>query len=117
MALACSELTWICSILKELDVKLQNTPLLLSDSTSAAAIATNPVMHSKTKHIEIDIHFVRDKVERKEVEIAFVSTNDQVADILTKPLTYPKFSFFRSKLKVFPKYLSLRRGVELADEA
>ncbi|KAH9750608.1 retrovirus-related pol polyprotein from transposon RE1 [Citrus sinensis] len=101
----------------ELDVRLQNTPLLLSDSTSAAAIATNPVMHSKTKHIEINIHFVRDKVERKEVEIAFVSTNDQVADILTKPLTYPKFSFFRSKLKVFPKDLSLRRGVELVDEA
>ena len=56
MALACSKLTWICSILKELDIKLQSTPLLLSDSTTAAAIATNPVMHSKTKHIEIDIH-------------------------------------------------------------
>lgn len=74
-------------------------------------------MHSKTNHIEIDIHFVRDKVERKEVEITFVSTNDQFADLLTKPLTYPKFSFFRSKLKVFPKDLSLRRGVELADGA
>lgn len=60
---------------------------------------------------------MRDKVERKEVEIAFVSTNDQVVDILTKPLTYPKFSFFRSKLKVFQKDLSLRMGVEFTSEA
>ena len=60
---------------------------------------------------------MRHKVERKEVEITFVSTNDQVADILTKPLTYPKFSFFRSKIKVFPKHLNLRKGVEFTSEA
>ena len=45
MALACAEITWICSVLKEINVKLSCTPLLLSDSTSAAAIATNPVLH------------------------------------------------------------------------
>ena len=89
----------------------------MSDSTSAAASATNPVLHSKTKHIEIDIHFVRDMVEKKEVEVAFVSSNDQIADVLTKPLTYPKFSFFRNKLKVFSRDLSLRRDVEILNEA
>ena len=94
MALASAEITWICSLLKELGVKLNSTPLLLSDSTSAAAITTNLVLHSKTKHIEIDIHFVRDKVEKKEIEIAFVSSSDQTTDVLTKPLTYSKFSFF-----------------------
>ncbi|KAH9658913.1 hypothetical protein KPL70_023664 [Citrus sinensis] len=112
MALACTEITWICSVLKEINVKLSCTPLLLSNSTSAAAIATNPILHSKTKHIEIDIHFVRDMVEKKEVEVAFVSTNDQIANVLTKPLTYPKFSFFRNKLKVSSRDLSLRRDVE-----
>ncbi|KAH9704463.1 retrovirus-related pol polyprotein from transposon RE1 [Citrus sinensis] len=117
MALACAEITWICSVLKEINVKLSCTPLLLSDSTSAAAIATNPVLHSKTKHIEIDIHFVRDMVEKKEVEVAFVSSNDQIADVLTKPLTYPKFSFFRNKLKVSSRDLSLRRDVEILNEA
>ncbi|KAH9666887.1 ABC transporter G family member 40 [Citrus sinensis] len=116
MALACAEITWICSVLKEINVKLSYTPLLLSDSTSAAAIATNPVLHSKTKHIEIDIHFVRDMVEKKEVEVAFVSSNDQIADVLTKPLTYPKFSFFRNKLKVSSRDLSLRRDVEILNE-
>lgn len=117
MALACSDLTWICLLLKELDIKLKITPLLLSDSTSATNIATNPVLHSKTKHIEIGIHFVRDKVEKKKVEIAIVSSNDQVANVLTKPLIYLKFSFFKGKLKVFLKDLSLRRGVEITDEA
>ncbi|KAH9760863.1 hypothetical protein KPL70_000309 [Citrus sinensis] len=117
MALASAEITWICSLLKELGLKLNCTPLLLSDSTSAAAIATNPVLHSKTKHIEIDVHFIRDKVEKKEIEIAFVSNNDQTADVLTKPLTYSKFSFFRNKLKVSPRDLSLRRDVKFEDEA
>ena len=55
-------------------------------------------------------------VEKKEVEVAFVSSNDQIADVLTKPLTYPKFSFFRNKLKVSSKYLSLRRDVEILNE-
>ena len=116
MALASAEITWICSVLKELGVKLNCTPLLLSDSTSAAAIATNPVLHSKTKHIEIDIHFVRDKIEKKEIKITFVSSNDQTTDVLTKPLTYSKFSFFRNKLKVSPRDLSLRRDVKVENE-
>lgn len=74
------------------------------------------MLHSKTKHIEIDIHFVKDKVEKKEVEIVFVCSNDQITDILTKSLTYLKFGLFRGKLKVFSKDLSLRRGVEINEE-
>ena len=106
-----------CSLLKELGVKLNYTPLLLSDSTSAAAIATNPVLHSKIKNVEIDIHFVKDKVEKKEIKIAFVSSNDQTTNVLTKPLTYSKFSFFINKLKVSPRDLSLRRDVKFENKA
>ena len=116
MTLPCAKITWICSIRKELGVKLNCTSLLLSDSTSATVIATKLVLHSKTKHIEIDINFFGDKVEKKEVEIAFVLSNDQIADVLTKPITYSKFSFFRDKLKVSPRDLSLRRDVEIIDE-
>lgn len=97
IALACVEITWICSILKELDIRLESTPLLLGHSISAIAITTDQILHSKTKYIEIDIHFVRGKVKKKEVEIPFVSNNDQIVDVLTKPLTYPKFSFFKDK--------------------
>lgn len=116
MDIACLEITWVCSVMKELDLKLLSSPLLLSDGTSSAIIATNPMLHPKTKHIEIDFHFFRDKVERKKVEIAFVSSNDQTADIITKPLTYLKFNLFRSNLKVFSKDLNLRRGVEISGE-
>ena len=112
MALCAAEITWISSLLSELKLEMQRTPTILSDSTSAAAIATNPVFHSKTKHFKIDLHFIRDKVARGEMEISFVAGRDQIADVLTKPLPYYKFSCFRSKLKVFDKTLCLREGVE-----
>ena len=108
MALACIEITWICSVHKELDIRFESTPLLLGDSISAVAITTNPILHSKTKHIEINIQFVRDKVEKKEVEITFVSNNDLIVDVLTKPLTYPKFSFFKGKS--LSKRLKFKKG-------
>ena len=115
IALCTTEITWINSLFGELEIKMQRVPMILSDSTSAAAIATNPVYHSKTKHFEIDLHFIRDKVTQGELEISFVASRDQVADILTKPLPYYKFSQFRSKLNVFDKTLSLREGVENSD--
>ncbi|KAH9717402.1 retrovirus-related pol polyprotein from transposon RE2 [Citrus sinensis] len=103
MTLCTTELTCISSLLSELKIEMQRTPTILSDSTSAAAIATNLVFHSKTKHFEIDLHFIRDNVARCEMEISFVAGRDQIANVLTKPLPYYKFSCFRSKLKVFER--------------
>ncbi|KAH9718722.1 hypothetical protein KPL71_022333 [Citrus sinensis] len=112
MALCSTEITWINSLLGELKMEVENVPIILSDSTSAAVIAANPVYHSRTKHFEIDLHFLIDKVTKGELEINYVSNNDQIADVLTKPLPHYKFSCFRSKLKVIDKALSLREGVE-----
>ena len=58
------------------------------------------------------MHFIRDKVTQGELDINFVASRDQIADVLTKPLPYYKFSQFRSKLNVFDKTFSLREGVE-----
>jgi len=72
------------------------------------------VFHSKSKHIELDVHYVRDKVLGKELEIRYIPTEEQVADVLTKPLSFSKFSFFRSKLNVVSRPLSLRGDVKEA---
>lgn len=86
--------------------------MILSDSTSAAIIAINPMYLSKTKHFEVDLYFIGDKVTRGELWKSFVAGWDQIAGVLTKPLHYCKFSHFRSKLKVLDKTLNIREDVE-----
>ena len=88
--------------------------MLWCDNQSAGELARNPVFHSKSKHIELDVHCIRDKVLSKELEVRYIPTKEQVADILTKPLSLPKFSYFRSKLNVINKPLSLREDVKKA---
>ena len=72
------------------------------------------MFHSRTKHIEIDVHSIRDKVLTGDLKICYVPSEDQIADILTKPLSSPQFNYLRDKLNVFPCPLSLRRAVKIA---
>lgn len=111
IANATAELLWVQSLLTELRVPFQ-TPTLLCDNLSAVMIAHNPVLHSKTKHLEIDLHFVREKVMSKCLEIHHVPATSQLADALTKPLPASLFLGFRSKLKVVAHdpTVSLRGG-------
>lgn len=79
---------------------------------SALALASNPVYHAQTKHIEVDYHFVREKVLNKDISLAFISTADQIADIFTKGLSTARFQFLQSKLTVTPSLVSLRGNVK-----
>jgi hypothetical protein len=82
------------------------------DNVSALALASNPVFHARTKHIEVDYHFVREKVLNKDISIRFISTADQVADVFTKGLSTSRFLFLQSKLTVVPPPISLRGDVK-----
>lgn len=75
-------------------------PKLWCDNLGATYMCANSIFHARTKHIEIDYHFVRDKVTVGELQVNFVSTKDQLVDIFTKPLPIPQFQFLRDKLQV-----------------
>ena len=73
---------------------------------TTVALAHNPVMHSRTKHMELDLFFVREKVMVKHLQVIHVPATDKKADILTKALTSSNFTTYRSKLRVAEKFTS-----------
>jgi Reverse transcriptase (RNA-dependent DNA polymerase) len=98
MAGACTELIWLQQLLHELQVPLVKNPVLWCDNLGATFLASNPVFHARTKHIEIDYHFIREKVVNKQLDVRFISSKDQLADIFTKSLSSTRFTFLRNKL-------------------
>lgn len=86
LAAATSDVTWLVSLLKELQLHSTDPPSIWCNNSSAVAIATNPVLHSKFKHVELDLFFVREKVADGFLVVSEVLAYDQIADILTKPL-------------------------------
>ena len=80
-------------------INLKQVPLFC-DNESAIKIANNPVQHSKTKHIEIRHHFLRDHVMKKDIDIIHVNTEEQLADIFTKPLDEKRFCKLRCELNI-----------------
>ena len=91
MANTAVELAWLRMLLRDLHVPLFYPPTIYYDNISALSLASNPVFHARTKHIEIDYHFVRERVVRTDLEVHFVSSVDQLADFLTKGLSSSKF--------------------------
>jgi histone deacetylase 1/2 len=103
MANATAEIIWMESLLKELGVRPQQTPCLWCDNLGATYLSANPVFHARAKHIEIDFHFVRERVRRKQLQVRFISSRDQIADGFTKALPTNKFEAFRDNLNLHDK--------------
>ncbi|GKA15205.1 ribonuclease H-like domain-containing protein [Tanacetum coccineum] len=97
-----AETAWIRNLLRELHSPLLTATLVYCDNVSAVYMSANPVQHQRTKHIEIDIHFVRDMVKTGHVRILHVPSRFQYADIFTKGLPSALFEDFRSSLSVRP---------------
>ena len=98
LALGICEAIWIKRVLEELKVPVTVPMRIYCDNKAAISIAHNPVLHDRTKHIEVDKHFIKEKVEGGIICIPYVPTSQQTADILTKGLTHKQFSFLVRKL-------------------
>ncbi|GKV37533.1 hypothetical protein SLEP1_g45555 [Rubroshorea leprosula] len=110
LASTTAELMWITFLLRDVAISLHSPPQLFSDNISALHMSINPVFHARTKHIEIDYHFVREKVAIGSLITCYISGIDQLADLLTKPLLKHRYQLLRSKLGVFSSPLSNLRG-------
>lgn len=93
----CTQILWMKQQLADYDIKVTKCPIYC-DNTSAISVSQNPVMHSKTKHIDIRYHFLKDHVEKGNIYLEYISTDNQLADILTKSLDATRFAKLRGEL-------------------
>jgi hypothetical protein len=100
LASTCCELMWLSSLLKDFRISHPQVALLFCDSQSALHIAANLVYHERTKHIEIDCHLVREKIQLGLIRTLHVTSQNQLADIFTKSLGFKDFHRLLSKMYI-----------------
>lgn len=100
IASTTAEVCWILSLLCELGIKVTTTPTIYSDNKGATYLSANPVFHSRMKHLALDYHFVRQQVQSRNDRVTHVSSHDQLADIMTKPLSRARFNDLAIKIGI-----------------
>ncbi|KAG7559542.1 GAG-pre-integrase domain [Arabidopsis thaliana x Arabidopsis arenosa] len=98
VANTAAEVRWLCSLLFEMKISLPTAPVIYCDNIGATYLCANPVFHSRMKHIALDYHFVRNQIQDGMLRVSHVSTDDQLADTLTKPL--PRSRFHQAYVKI-----------------
>ncbi|KAF5443609.1 hypothetical protein F2P56_036153 [Juglans regia] len=111
MASTTAEITWISFLLRDLGVTLPAAPILFCDNLSALHMTANPVFHARSKHIEIDYHYVRERVALGLLHSRHIPASSQLADIFTKPLGRPALYSLRTKLGLLSRH-SLQGTIE-----
>ena len=101
-ASCCTQVLWMKQTLQDLQVQFSEPIPIFCDNTSAISISKNPVMHSKTKHIPIKYHFVREQAAKNNIKLEYVCTKEQISDIFNKPLPREAFEYLRQNLGILP---------------
>jgi len=96
----CSQIVWMIQTLRDYGLTFSERVPLFCDSTSAISVGKNPCLHSKTEHIDVRFHFLRDQYEKGVIDLVHVESKNQLADILTKPLDQTTFERLRGELGV-----------------
>ena len=100
---ACCEAIWLRKLMSGIfDMELDTT-IIFCDNQSCIKMTENPVFHDKLKHIEIWYFYIRDMVQKRAIKLQYVSTDEKVVDVLTKPLSWMKFEYFHENLGVVRK--------------
>jgi hypothetical protein len=109
---SASNIQWLQSLLQELGVPKQKPLVFWFDNIDATYLSSNLVYHARMKHVEIDFHFVRDMVTKRTLEVRFISSGVELANIFIKPLSSAWFAYLRSKLNIVPLPLTLKGRVK-----
>lgn len=105
------EIVWIYQLLTEIGLNISVSAKLWCDSQAALHIASNHVLHERTKHIEIDCHFVREKIQQWLISTGYVKTGEQLGDIFTKALNGVRVDYLCNKLDMINIYAPTWGGV------
>lgn len=102
LAYTTAELLWLLQLIQELHAPITKQPILLCEYVGAIFMSKNHVISTRSKHIALDFHFIREQVETGALKICYISSVDQLADIFTKPLSKERVTSLRTKLQVHP---------------
>ena len=104
VAHATTESLWVQSLLREIGIVLAQFPILWCENVGATNLTANAIFQARTKHVEIDYHFVRENVQLTTLDVRFISSKDYG---VTKPIVSARFAFLRDKLNVYSSSLTL----------